>query len=133
MESRTNGADNLIREVLVLGGGTAGWMSASYLKRAFPHLKITLMEAPNIPKIGVGEATVPNLQKVFFDFLGLPEDEWMRRCNAAFKVAVKFCNWRTPRQQTRDDHFYHLFGLIPTSDGLSLSQYWAYRNKQGDP
>jgi tryptophan halogenase len=46
---------------------------------------------------------------------------------------VKFCNWRTPRQQTQDDHFYHLFGLIPTSDGLSLSQHWAHRNKKGDP
>jgi len=133
MESRTNGAGNLVQEVLILGGGTAGWMTASYLKRAFPELKITLMEARNIPKIGVGEATVPNLQKVFFDFLGLPEEEWMRRCNAAFKVAVKFCNWRTPRQQAQDDHFYHLFGLIPTSDGLSLSQYWAHRNKEGDP
>jgi hypothetical protein len=132
-EKKASDASNLIQNVVILGGGTAGWMTASYLKKAFPGLKITLLEAPNIPKIGVGEATVPNLQKVFFDFLGLPEDEWMRRCNAAFKVAVKFCNWRTPRAKDANDHFYHLFGLIPTSGGLSLSQYWAHRNKSGDP
>jgi tryptophan halogenase len=122
----------LIQSVLILGGGTAGWMTASYLKKAFPDLTITLVEAPNIPKIGVGEATVPNLQKVFFDFLGLPEDEWMRRCNASFKVAVKFCNWRTPRAPGQTDEFYHLFGLIPTCGNLSLSQHWAYRNMNGD-
>lgn len=128
-DSSTN---NLIKRLVIVGGGTAGWMTASYLKKAFPELHISLMEAPGIPKIGVGEATVPNLQKVFFDFLGIPEDEWMRRCNAAFKVAVKFCNWRKPRAQDPDDHFYHLFGLIPNAGNISLSQYWALRQKNGD-
>jgi len=122
----------LIRNVVVLGGGTAGWMPASYLKKAFPSLEITVLEAPNIPKIGVGEATVPNLQKVFFDFLGLPEDEWMRECNAAFKVAVKFVNWRKPRSETVDDHYYHLFGLIPNCDNVPLSQYWVLKHLAGN-
>jgi hypothetical protein len=132
-EQQTAASSNLIQKVVILGGGTAGWMTASYLKKAFPGVQITLMEAPNIPKIGVGEATVPNLQKVFFDFLGLPEDQWMRRCNAAFKTAVKFCNWRKPRAEDPNDHFYHLFGLIPSSGTLSLSQYWAFRQSQGNP
>jgi hypothetical protein len=123
----------LIRKVVVLGGGTAGWMTASYLKKAFPSIHITVLEAPNIPKIGVGEATVPNLQKVFFDFLGLPEDEWMRECNAAFKVAVKFVNWRKPRAEGVDDHYYHLFGLIPNCDNVPLSQYWVLKHLAGNP
>jgi len=131
-EQQLSDNPDLIQNVVILGGGTAGWMTASYLKKAFPDVHITLMEAPGIPRIGVGEATVPNLQKVFFDFLGIPEDVWMRRCNAAFKVAVKFCNWRKPRAEDSTDHFYHLFGLIPSNGNLSLSQYWAYRNKQGD-
>ena len=122
---------NLIDRVLILGGGTAGWMAASYLKKAFPDVHVTLVEAPTIPKIGVGEATVPNLQKVFFDFLGIAEDEWMRRCNGAYKVAVRFDNWRTP-QGHGDDHFYHLFGLIPSCGDIPLSQYWAYRYQQGN-
>src|ERR1043165_6743826 len=82
-----------IKEVVILGGGTAGWMSAAYLRKALsPQVKITLVESEDIPKIGVGEATIPNLQKVFFDFLGIPESEWMRYVNGAFKTAIKFVN-----------------------------------------
>jgi hypothetical protein len=118
----------LIREVVILGGGTAGWMTASYLSKAFgQQVKITLIEAPSIPKIGVGEATIPNLQKVFFDFLGLPEEEWMRECNAAFKTGIKFVNWRGPSETHGENHFYHLFGLIPNCEGIPLSQYWTLR------
>jgi hypothetical protein len=123
---------DLLDSVVVLGGGTAGWMTASYLKKAFPRLQITLLEAPSVPKIGVGEATIPNLQKVFFGFLGLQEDDWMRRCNAAFKVAIKFQNWRRPRAQDPGDYFYHLFGLIPECENVPLSHYWALKQKKGD-
>src|SRR5262245_27321418 len=110
---------NRIENVVILGGGTAGWMTASYLSKALEEdVTITVLEAPAIPRIGVGEATVPNLQKTFFDFLGLAEEDWMPECNAAFKVAVKFINWRTPGENStlpqplgsRTDHFFHPFG-----------------------
>ena len=127
----THADPELLRSVVVLGGGTAGWMTASYLKKAYPDLHITVLEAPAIPRIGVGEATIPNLQKVFFDFLGIPEDEWMRHCNAAFKVAVKFVNWRKPRSESTTDHYYHLFGLIPNCDNVPLTQYWALKHQAG--
>ncbi|MFD9698261.1 tryptophan halogenase family protein [Lentzea sp. NPDC059081] len=132
--------DHRISNVVVLGGGTAGWMTASYLGKALGrHATITVLEAPSIPRIGVGEATVPNLHKTFFDFLGIPEEEWMRECNASFKMAVKFVNWRTPGEgepegrqlRGRPDHFYHLFGLLPTHEGLPLSHYWAAKNLGG--
>ncbi len=121
--------NNLIEDVVVVGGGTAGWMTASYLKKALPNVQITLIEAPAISKIGVGEATVPNLQPVFFDFLGIPEDEWMRGCNAAFKGAVKFINWKTDPATGGRDHFYHPFGLVPQYDNLPLTHYWALKRK----
>ena len=74
--------DNLVKHVIILGGGTAGWMTAAYLNKAFEgQIQVTVIEAESIPRIGVGEATVPNLQKAFFDFLGIPEMEWMRHCN----------------------------------------------------
>jgi tryptophan 6-halogenase len=122
--------DNAIRNVVILGGGTAGWMTAAYLQKVLEGtVNITLMEADTIPKIGVGEATVPNLQRVFFDRLGLAEDEWMRECNAAFKMAVKFVNWRKREPGAPDNHFYHSFGLIPNVDDVPLSHYWVLRNQ----
>ena len=130
-----------ISKVVILGGGTAGWMTAAYLGKALQGtVDITVLEAPAIPKIGVGEATVPNLQRVFFDFLGIPEDEWMRECNASFKMAVKFINWRTPGPgeptvreiEGRSDHFYHPFGILPSHDHVPLSHHWSDRYLRGE-
>jgi hypothetical protein len=115
-----------IRDVVILGGGTAGWMAAAYLAKALHGtVRVTVLESAAVQKIGVGEATVPNLQRAFFDFLGLPEREWMRGCNASLKTAVKFVNWRAPRTNGHDHHFYHPFGLLPNCDGLPLSHYWV--------
>ncbi|MFC3452601.1 tryptophan halogenase family protein [Amycolatopsis speibonae] len=123
-----------IKDIIVLGGGTAGWMTAAYLGRALGStVGITVVESPSIPKIGVGEATIPNLQKVFFDFLGLPEDVWMRECNASFKLGIRFVNWRTSGvgdatarlRKGRLDHFDHIFGLLPNVENIPLSHYWA--------
>jgi 2-polyprenyl-6-methoxyphenol hydroxylase-like FAD-dependent oxidoreductase len=133
--------DHRINTVVILGGGTAGWMTAAYLGKALQGtVHVTVLEAPTIPKIGVGEATVPNLQRSFFDYLGLAEDEWMRECNASFKIAVKFVNWRTPGEgeaRSRDlggrpDHFYHPFGLLPAQDQIPLSHYWSYKMLRGE-
>ncbi|MDX3659656.1 tryptophan 7-halogenase [Streptomyces sp. ID05-26A] len=132
--------DNRIKKILVLGGGTAGWMAASYLGRALgSSVQITVLEAPAIPKIGVGEATIPNLQRVFFDYLGLSEEDWMPECNASFKMGIRFINWRTPGAGTAQprpygthgDQFDHLFGLLPNHDDLPLSHYWTYKKLTG--
>lgn len=132
--------DQRIKDILILGGGTAGWMTAAYLGKALNGTaRITVLESSAIPRIGVGEATVPNLQRVFFDYLGLDEEEWMGECNASFKMAVKFVNWRTPGEGTartrslgkRPDHFYHPFGLLPEHDRIPLSHYWYYRASRG--
>jgi hypothetical protein len=125
--------DTLIQRVVILGGGTAGWMTASYLSKALQgSVHITLMEARTIPRIGVGEASVPNLQRAFFDYLGIPEDEWMRGCNAAFKTAIKFVNWQAPAENGKSNHFYHPFGLLPNCEDVPLSHYWLLRRNAGD-
>ena len=138
MESR-------IQHVVILGGGTAGWMAASYLaKHLQQSVRITLIEAPAIGKIGVGEATIPSLHKVFFDYLGIDEFDWMRECNASFKVGVRFINWRTPgvgMAEARSfghstDHFDHPFGLLPDCDQIPLSHYWflkKHRRETDEP
>ena len=123
----------LIKDLVIVGGGTAGWMTASYLARAVGStVRITLIEAATIPKIGVGEATIPNLQKVFFDYLGIPEEEWMRNCGASFKMGIRFVDWRQSPRASKQDYFYHLFGQIPNCDGVPLSHYWVQRRHDGD-
>ena len=118
---------SLIKNILIVGGGSAGWMTASYLSKAFGNkVNISLVESPEIPKIGVGEATIPNLQKVFFDFLGLKEEEWMPECNASFKAAIKFVNWNDPND--KNDYFYHMFGQVKNIDDIPLTHYWNYRD-----
>ncbi|HEX3131336.1 MAG TPA: tryptophan halogenase family protein [Thermoanaerobaculia bacterium] len=132
-KSASSPQDNLIKRIVILGGGTAGWMTASYLSKALHGtVHVTLMEAKTIPRIGVGEASVPNLQRVFFDFLGIPEDEWMKECNAAFKTAIRFVNWQAPAVNGQSNHFYHPFGLLPSCDDVPLSHYWLLRRGAGD-
>lgn len=133
--------DSRIKSILVLGGGTAGWMTAAYLGKSLgSDVQITVLEAPAVPRIGVGEATIPNLHKVFFDHLGLSEDEWMRECNASFKMGVRFVNWHTGgvgsdkarmRADGRPDHFDHLFGILPTHGNQPLSHYWVHQRLAG--
>ncbi|EST34206.1 tryptophan halogenase family protein [Streptomyces roseochromogenus] len=133
-------SDNRIRKILVLGGGTTGWMSAAYLAKALgSSAEVTVLEAPSVPRIGVGEATIPNLQKVFFDFLGLSEEEWMPECNASFKLGIRYINWRTPgsgealgrEHQGGKDHFDHVFGVLPSHENLPLSHYWTHKKLTG--
>jgi tryptophan halogenase len=105
--------------VVIVGGGSAGWMTAAYLRKALGEgVKISLIESPRIPTIGVGEATFSTV-KLFFDFLGLQEHEWMPSCNATYKLAIKFENW------TREGgYFYHPFQRYESVDGFNLGEWW---------
>jgi 2-polyprenyl-6-methoxyphenol hydroxylase-like FAD-dependent oxidoreductase len=86
----------MISKVVIVGGGTAGWMTACYLNATFgPRVTVTLVESKNVPTIGVGEATFSTVRH-FFEYLGLPEYEWMPECSATYKLAIRFENWREP-------------------------------------
>ena len=133
--------DQRIEKIVIVGGGSAGWMSAAYLAKVFEGvIDVTLIEAPGIGKIGVGESTIPSLQYGFFDLLGLREFEWMRECNGSFKQGMKFINWRTGGENTltpRDhngtpDSFYMLFGTTPSIDGVPASHYWFRKKLAGE-
>lgn len=133
-----------LSSILVVGGGIAGWLAATYLQRALGNsVRITLVESPDIPRIGVGEATVSTLRHTM-NFLGFQDHEWMPRCNATFKAAIRFEQWNRPASEG-PEHFYHPFfprhepgyGSLPAwfpevGDGISLLQFWHARKLLGD-
>jgi flavin-dependent dehydrogenase len=114
----------MVRRVVIVGGGTAGWMAATYLRASFgDRLSITVVESARIPTIGVGEATFSTVRH-FFDYLGLSEHEWMPHCHAAYKLAIRFENWRG-----EGEHFYHPFERPRVVDGFTLSDWWLKLGK----
>jgi 2-polyprenyl-6-methoxyphenol hydroxylase-like FAD-dependent oxidoreductase len=89
-------SDEQIHRILILGGGTAGWMTANLMATRWEGKKvaITLLEAPDIGIIGVGEGSTPSLKR-FFSYIGIEEAEWMPECNATYKTGISFHNWST--------------------------------------
>lgn len=83
-----------MRNITIVGGGTAGWITANILAKSWAHqnVNITVIESPTIPTIGVGEGSTPAL-KGFFDFLEIQESEWMNKCNATYKNGIRFNGW----------------------------------------
>jgi uncharacterized protein with NRDE domain len=80
-------------KVNIIGGGTSGWWCAGYLRKNHPDLEITLIESPNIPTVGVGESTMPNV-RAFFEELGIPEEAWIKTCSAVRKEGNVKTNFR---------------------------------------
>ncbi len=116
----------MAKNVVIVGGGTSGWMTASYLRAAFgDRISVTLVESKNIATIGVGEATFSTIRH-FFDYLGLQEREWMPECHATYKLAIRFENWRAPGH-----HFYHPFERLRVVDGFPLTDWWLH-NRPSD-
>ena len=97
------------KNIIVLGGGTAGWMSANllHLKLAPLGYNITVIESDDIGIIGVGEGSTPQL-KVFFDLLGIQESDWMPKCDATYKYGIQFRHWckPDPKRAFLDDYFH---------------------------
>lgn len=116
------------RRILIVGGGTAGWLTAGYLARMLGAdrpggIAITLVESHDIGILGVGEGTFPTIRKTL-SRIGIDEAELVRRCGATFKQGAKFVHWRHAPGTPGHDHYLHAFQETDDRDGPELLPYW---------
>jgi tryptophan halogenase len=114
-----------INSICIVGGGSAGWSTAAALSKMLPNLKITLVESPNIPTIGVGESTIEEVSK-FLNAIQVKDSEWMPHCDASFKLGIKFTNFNEIGK-----YFIYPFGNV-TKKNLDNAVDWLMF-KNADP
>lgn len=116
-----------INKVVIVGGGTAGWMTAAVLARAMgPLIEIELIESDAIGTVGVGEATIPQI-RLLVNLLGLDEHEFLSRCQGSIKLGIEFHGWGQP-----GDRYMHAFGAIGRPLGmLPFHHYWLRQHQAG--
>jgi len=109
-----------VKKVLIVGGGTAGWMTAAFLSQALGKaIQVQLVESDEISTIGVGEATIPPINN-FNTALGLDENEFVKATQASFKLGIQFRNWGA-----QGDSYIHGFGTMGHSTGVvDFHHYW---------
>lgn len=125
------------RRILIVGGGTAGWLTAAYLAKFLglserSHIEVTVLESPNIGIIGVGEGTFPTIRTTL-QFLGIDEKRFIRETSATFKQGIRFVDWvRTP---VGDQHhqYVHPFEAPFYTEGTSLVPYWLLQDPAARP
>ena len=115
------------RRIVIVGGGTAGWMTAAALGRFLTSgWSITLVESDEIGTIGVGEATIPSI-KMFNDALGIDEAEFLAATGGTYKLGIAFEGWGRP-----DQGYVHAFGLVGSALGVvPFHHYWLRGLKLG--
>jgi flavin-dependent dehydrogenase len=129
--------DGGTRSILIVGGGTAGWLSAAYLAKALalsdnPHLTITLLESPDIGIIGVGEGTFPTIRQTL-RFLDIDERKFIRESSATFKQGILFTDWLHEPRPGKRHRFFHPFEAPFYSEETSLVPYWLLQEANARP
>jgi tryptophan 7-halogenase len=114
--------------IVIVGGGTAGWLTAAFLQNQLPHtigmpVDITVIEAEDIPTVGVGEATIPSIRQTLAA-CGIEEHIFLKKCGATFKHGIEFINWRNDPKAGGDNSYFHPFGDQIMVSGKDATWQW---------
>ncbi len=118
--------DRAITSIVIVGGGTAGWLAACLIaaradRDAEHPLQVTLIESPDVATIGVGEGTWPTMRRTL-ERIGISETEFLLACDAAFKQGSRFDGWRTGAP---DDRYLHPFTTPAEAAPRDLASAWS--------
>ena len=120
-------SDNRVKNVVIVGGGTAGWMVAASLSHFYKTIDITLVESSEIGTVGVGEATNATIRR-FYGAMGMKDADVMRATNATCKLGIEFKDW-----YKLDSSFIHPFGLFGQDVGqVGFHHYWLKLHRMGE-
>ncbi|MFC4293242.1 tryptophan halogenase family protein [Sphingorhabdus arenilitoris] len=121
-------AEQGIKNIVIVGGGTAGWMTAAALGNVFrgTDMQIDLIESEEIGTVGVGEATIPEILK-YNAMLGINEADFLRATKATFKLGIEFIGWKNGQ-----DRYFHPFGVYGMDmEGISFHHFWLKARADG--
>jgi hypothetical protein len=113
--------DNHLNKITIIGGGSAGWMTASTLIKAFPNKKITLIESPNTPTVGVGESTIGGIRN-WTSFLEINDKQFLASTDGSYKLSIKFTDF-----YKKGEAFHYPFGEPDYENHIANGNDWWFK------
>ena len=111
-----------MKDIIIVGGGSAGWMTAATLIKFFPNKTITLIESPNIPTVGVGESTIGGIRD-WVQLLEINEDDFIKETDASYKLSIKFTDF-----YKKGEAFHYPFGQPSIIDTKAENNDWWFKD-----